>query len=152
MKLFKYREYLFHWEPSNSQDRTGFIPDTQICVCLGSKQPKESVSGLFSATSPLPTKVSDIQLMLRRKKARRSRNQFSHSLVSDFLQLHGLQHTRLPCPSPTPGACSNSCPLSQWCHPPISEMVQRWLLSILSNTILLGSILMDQALNKTSAL
>ena len=35
--------------------------------------------------------------------------QFSHSVVSDSLQPHGLQHTRLPCPSPTPGACSNSC-------------------------------------------
>ena len=73
MKLFKYREYVFYWEPSNSQDRTRFIPDTQICVCLGSKQPKESVSGMFSATSPLPTKVSDIQLVLRRKEARRWR-------------------------------------------------------------------------------
>ena len=39
--------------------------------------------------------------------------QFSHSVVSDSLRPHGLQHTRLPCPSPTPGACSNSCPLSQ---------------------------------------
>ena len=35
----------------------------------------------------------------------------------------GQQHTRLPCPSPTPGACSNSCPLSQWCHPTISSSV-----------------------------
>ena len=34
-----------------------------------------------------------------------------------------LQHTRFPCPSPTPGACSNSCPLSQWCHPTISSSV-----------------------------
>ena len=33
------------------------------------------------------------------------------------LQPHGLQHTRIPCPSPTPGAYSNSCPLNQWCHP-----------------------------------
>ena len=39
--------------------------------------------------------------------------QFSCSVVSDFLCLHGLQHARLPCPSPTPGACSNSCP-STW--------------------------------------
>ena len=39
--------------------------------------------------------------------------------MSDSLQPHGLQHTRPPCPSPTPGACSNSCPLSQWCHPTI---------------------------------
>ena len=49
--------------------------------------------------------------------------QFSHSVISDSLQHHGLQHARLPCPSPTPGACSNSCPLSQWCHPTISPSV-----------------------------
>ena len=49
--------------------------------------------------------------------------QFSHSVMSDSLQPHGLQHTRLPCPSPTPGTCSNSCPLSQWCHPTISSSV-----------------------------
>ena len=49
--------------------------------------------------------------------------QFSHSVVSDSLQRHGLQHTRLPCPSPTPGVYSNSCPLSQWCHPTISSSV-----------------------------
>ena len=36
-----------------------------------------------------------------------------------FCDPHGLQHTRLPCPSPSPGACSNSCPLSWWCHPTI---------------------------------
>ena len=49
--------------------------------------------------------------------------QFSHSFVSDYLQPHGLQHTRLPCPSPPPGACSNSCPLSRWCHLTISSSV-----------------------------
>ena len=49
--------------------------------------------------------------------------QFSLSVVSDSLQPHGLQHTRLPCPSPTPGAYSNSRPLSQWCHPTISSSV-----------------------------
>ena len=42
--------------------------------------------------------------------------QFSHSVVSDSLRSHGLQHARLPCPSPTPGACSDSCPSSWWCH------------------------------------
>ena len=47
--------------------------------------------------------------------------QFSHSVVSDSLGPNGLQHARLPCPSPTPGAYSNSCPLSQWCHPTISS-------------------------------
>ena len=49
--------------------------------------------------------------------------QFSRSLVSNSLQPHRLQHTRLPCPSPTPGACSNLCPSSRWCHPTISSSV-----------------------------
>ena len=49
--------------------------------------------------------------------------QFSRSVVSDSLQPHGLQHTRPPCPSPTPGACSSSCPSSRWCHPAISSSV-----------------------------
>ena len=49
--------------------------------------------------------------------------QFSRSVMSDSLQPHGLQHTRLPCLSPTPGACSDSCPLSQWCHLTISSFV-----------------------------
>ena len=44
--------------------------------------------------------------------------QFSRSVVSDFLWPHGLQHIRLPCPSPSPKAYSNWCPLSQWCHQP----------------------------------
>jgi len=43
--------------------------------------------------------------------------------MSDSLWLHGLQHARLPCPSPTPGAYINSCPLSWWCHPTISSSV-----------------------------
>ena len=46
--------------------------------------------------------------------------QFS-SVVSDSLWPHGPQHARLPCPSPTLGTCSNSCPLSWWCHPTISS-------------------------------
>ena len=49
--------------------------------------------------------------------------QFSHSVVCDSLWPYGLQHARPPCPSPTPGACSNSCPLSWWCHPAISSSV-----------------------------
>ena len=43
--------------------------------------------------------------------------------MSDSLRPHGLQHARLPCPSPTPTACSNSCPLSRWCHSTISSSV-----------------------------
>ena len=41
---------------------------------------------------------------------------FSCSVMSDSLRPHGRQHTTPPCPSPAPGACSNSCPLSWWCH------------------------------------
>ena len=48
---------------------------------------------------------------------------FSHSVMPDSFRPHGLKHTMLPCPSPPPGACSNSCPLSQWCHPTISSSV-----------------------------
>ena len=49
--------------------------------------------------------------------------QFSCSVVSDSWRPRGLQHARLPCPSPTPRACSNSCPSSRWCHPTISSSV-----------------------------
>ena len=49
--------------------------------------------------------------------------QFSDSVVSDSLQPHQSHHSRLPCPLPTPGVYSNSCPLSWWCHPAISSSV-----------------------------
>ena len=50
-------------------------------------------------------------------------SQFNPSFVSDSLRPHGLQHIIPPCPSPTTRACSNSCSLSQWCHPTISSSV-----------------------------
>ena len=49
--------------------------------------------------------------------------QFSGSVMSNSLQPHRLQHARLPCPSPTPRAYSNSCPSHQWCHPTVSSSV-----------------------------
>ena len=49
--------------------------------------------------------------------------QFSLSVISNYLWPHGLQHTRPPCPSPTPRVHPNSCPSSQWCHPAISSSV-----------------------------
>ena len=58
--------------------------------------------------------------------------QFSHSVVSDSFRPQGLQHTRPPCPLPTPGVYSNSCALSRWCHPTISSSVipfSSWLQS-----------------------
>ena len=48
---------------------------------------------------------------------------FSCSVMSNSLRPHGLQHVRLPCPLLSPGVCSNSCPLSRWCHPTISSSV-----------------------------
>ena len=68
---------------------------------------------------------------------------FSRSVVSDSLQPHGLQYARLPCPSPSPGDCSNSCPLSQWCHPTISSSVIPFS-SLLQSFPALGSFLMSQ--------
>ena len=64
--------------------------------------------------------------------------QFIHSVVSDSLRPHGLQHARAPCPSPTPGVYSNSCPLSWWHHPttlfsvvPFSSRLQSFPASVL---------------------
>ena len=48
-----------------------------------------------------------------------------HHFRSGLFETHGLQHSRLPCPSPTPRACSDSCPLSRWCHPTISYFSSR---------------------------
>ena len=66
-------------------------------------------------------RFSDLDTSLNNKHSA----QFIRSVVvvSDSLQPHGLQHARLPCPSPTPRACSNSCSSSQWCHPTISSSV-----------------------------
>ena len=58
-------------------------------------------------------KITSCMIPLMRNVQNRQIHQFSRSVVSDSLQPHGLQHARLPCPSPTPGAYSNSCPLSR---------------------------------------
>ena len=67
-----------------------------------------------------PTQAYDLDLSWPRLI---QSDQISHSVMSNSLGPHGLQHARPPCPSATPGACSNSCPLSQWCHPTISSSV-----------------------------
>ena len=69
--------------------------------------------------------------------------QFSHSVVSDSLWPHGLQHARLPCLSPTPEVCSNSYSLSLWCHPTISSSVVPFS-SCLQSFPALGSFPMSQ--------
>ena len=69
--------------------------------------------------------------------------QFSHSVVSDSLWPCRLHHARLPCPSPTLGACSNSCPLSWWYHPTISSSVIPFS-SCLQSLAVSGSLQMSQ--------
>ena len=59
----------------------------------------------------------------RQKKYSVYHNMFSPSIVSDSLWPHELQHARLPCPSSSTRHCSNSCPLSLWCHPTVSSSV-----------------------------
>ena len=69
--------------------------------------------------------LAGMQLLLKQMRCRTwsSSLQLSHSVMSSFLQPHGLQHARPPFPSPTPEVYSNLCPLSQWCHPTISSSV-----------------------------
>ena len=69
--------------------------------------------------------------------------QFSGSVVCDSLWPHELQHTRPPCPSPTPRVYSNSCPLSRWCHPTIASSVIPFC-SCLQSVPALGCFLMSQ--------
>ena len=64
---------------------------------------------MLNHTSPFSVQFSSVQ--------------FSCSVISNSLRSHESQHTRPPCPSPTPGVYSNSCPLSRWCHPAISSSV-----------------------------
>ena len=61
---------------------------------------------------------------------------FSHSVVSDSLWPHRLQHTRLPCPSSSPGACSNSCSLNQWCHLSFSPSLHSPLSDAISSSVI----------------
>ena len=69
--------------------------------------------------------------------------------MSDSLQPHGLQHTRLPCPSLSPRVCSNSCPLSRWCHPTISSSVTHFS-SFPQSFPASGSFLMNQLFSSGS--
>ena len=77
------------------------------------------------------------------KYANSSSVQFSRSVIYDSLRPHGLQHTRPPCPSPTPRVCSNSCPWNRWCHPTISSSVSLFS-SCLQSSLASGSFPMSQ--------
>ena len=89
----------------------------------------ESISIKFLLLRSFPSKRALSQVGLSRNRcwvrdwSEACSVQFSHSVMSDSLQPHELQHARPPCPSPTPGVHSDSCPSSQWCHPAISSYV-----------------------------
>ena len=82
---------------------------------------RQRMRWLDSITDVMDMSLSKLQEMV--KHSERSVTQFKHSVISNSVQHYGLQHARPPCSSPTPGACSNSCPSSQWCHPIISSSV-----------------------------
>ena len=93
--------YFFNWSIVALQCCTGF--------CCAMKWLSYMFTYLLSLLDLSPTPLSSVQ--------------FSRSVMSNSLRPHGLQHARPPCPSPTPRIYSNSCPLSQWCHPVISSSV-----------------------------
>ena len=95
-----------------------------------------SISALQSFRYPAPN-------MIQKHRSTQSATLFSHSVVSDSLWPHGLQHARLPCPSPSPRVCSNSCPLSRWYPPTISSSVVP-LSSCFQSFPASGSLLMSQ--------
>ena len=87
-------------------------------------QPPTVLVGLFLRQILLvPHVISIIPFFLPKEIQVCVSLKFSHSVVSNSLQPHGLQHDSLPSPSSAPRACSNSCPSSQWCHPIISSVV-----------------------------
>ena len=84
--------------------------------CLENPMDGEAWWAIVHGVTKSRTRLSDLTLTI-------SSAQFSHSVVSDSLWPYELQHARPPCPSPTTGVHSNSCPLSQWRHPTISSSV-----------------------------
>ena len=86
-----------------------------LCALEKKKKDRPSDSQMFSGKDFYESKF--LHLLIP------SSVQFSHSVMSDSLWLHVLQHARLPCPSPTPGVHPNSCVSSQWCHLAISSSV-----------------------------
>ena len=112
---------------STGSESSVVLPIFPLSITIGHGSTKRCPKHpLGSRHGPLcPHCVAGIQLLLGNQNLppQHRVSQFSRSVVSDSLWPHGLQHTRFPCPSPTSGAYSNSCPLSWWCHPTISSSV-----------------------------
>ena len=95
--------------------------ESAICIHIGPPSPPSHPLGRHRALSWAPCAI--LQLPTSYLFYIHSSVQFSHSVISDSLRPHELQHTRPPCPSPTPGIYRNSCPSSWWCHSAISSSV-----------------------------
>ena len=95
----------------------GDLPDSGIKPGYPALHTDALPSELLGKSSTQFTKIYELSVLTRHSV------QFNHSVVSNSLWPHGLQNTRLPCSSPTPGAYSTSCPSSWWCHPAISSSV-----------------------------
>ena len=89
----------------------------QLCWFVGFSSLVENTSNRGCNCDSIELKVESLPFWSS------SVSQFSCSVMSDSLRPHGLQHTRPPCPSPTPRAYSNSCPSCWWCHPTISSSI-----------------------------
>ena len=94
-----------------------------ICISLIMSDVEECWVLSLYLVSPRVNILSNYGTLVKTKKLTFSSVQFSCSVMPNSLWPHGLQHAKLSCPSPTPGACSNSCPSSWWCHPTISSSV-----------------------------
>ena len=103
------------WENSGRQWSTD---ETRVPQSMGSQRVGHDL-GTERQLDSIKMQLSSAQL----SSVQFSSVQFSRSVVSDSLQPHESQHARPPCPSPTPGVYSNSCPSSRWCHPAISSSV-----------------------------
>ena len=102
--------------------RGGWVGEVQDSMWLGHWEGPEGNSGANQGRSMLNLGLSCCSFFFLLGQASPS-VQFSRSVMSNSLRPHGLQHARLPRPSPTPGVYSNSCPLSRWCHPTILSSV-----------------------------
>ena len=139
---------------STGSESSVILPIFPLSITIGHGSTKRCPKHpLGSRHGPLcPHCVAGIQLLLGNQNLppQHRVSQFSCSVVSDSLWPHGLQHTRFPCPSPTPGAYSNSCLLSRWCHATILSSVVPFS-SCLQSFPASGSFLMSRIFGSASA-
>ena len=119
-----------------------FILNQHNCsMLIPSQLLLEGMEESFKFSGPWGLSLNPCEYLLLGKDF--SSVQFSHSVMSDSLWPHGLQHARLPCPSPAPGTCSSSCAQSWWCHPIVSSSVDSFS-SCLQSFPASGSLIMSQ--------